>query len=326
MLEFAGDEEGLGLGMLEDVLDLALGKIGQHRDADAAEGGGGEVGHAPVGHVLGEQSHEGAAADAVADQELRYFAGLGVKFPVGVARPVDEVQEGLVLIVCKGEFEQRPKRPLMYVVHSVVLLVQVVPGSEFFRIFSYYTFVLVPLSDAFEVSVHVVGDVELLLGAYCLGTPVEIAEEDRYSGSLGYQVEASLPPFYGPARALRGYGQLEVFVLLELLYHLAYQMGSAAGGAVNGDAAEMTENGTEGPFEEALLYHYLGIAPDGAVVEPGYDEVPDRGVGRSEDDALGRRDGLVHSFPTHHVEYAPGGFGTDYSHYTISRIKSERRF
>ena len=262
VLEFAGDEEGFGLGMFEDVLDLAFGKIGQHRDADASEGGGGEVGYAPVGHVLGEQSHEGAAADAVAGQELRDFAGLGVKFPVGVARPVDEVQEGLVLIVCKGEFEQRPKRPLMYVVHDAVMLVQVVPGSEFFRIFSYHTFVLVPLSDAFEVSVHVVGDVELLLGAYCLGTPVEIAEEDRYSGSLGYQVETALPPLYGPARALGGDGQLEVFVLLELLYHLADQVRSAAGGAVHGDAAEMPQDGAQGPFEEALLDHHLGIAPD----------------------------------------------------------------
>ena len=175
MPELAGDEEGLGLGMLEDVLDLALGKIGQHRDADTSEGGGGEVGHAPVGHVLGEKSYEGAAPDAVAGQKLRDFAGLGVKFPVGVARPVDEVQEGLVLIMCKCEFEQSPKRPLMYVVHDAVILVQVVPGGEFLRELSYHTFIFVPLSYAFEVGIHVVGDVELLLGTDGFGAPVEVA-------------------------------------------------------------------------------------------------------------------------------------------------------
>ena len=103
---------------------------------------------------------------------------------------------------------------------------------------------------------------ELFLGADGLGAPVEIAEEDRYAGGLGYQVETALPPLHGPARALGGDGQLEVFVLPELLYHLTDQVRSAAGGAVHGDAAEMPQDGAEGPFEEALLDHHLGIAPD----------------------------------------------------------------
>lgn len=153
--------------------------------------------------------------------------------------------------------------------------------------FSNNSLILVPLADTFHIRIDVIRDVEFFLGPDSFGSPVEVAQENRNSGSFGYKVETSFPALYRTTRAFRGYGQLKVFILFEFLYHLAYQLGSATCCTVDRYAAEVAQDGTERPFEESFLDHDLGIASDRAVVQPGDDEVPDRGVGGSQYDALG---------------------------------------
>ena len=96
--QFAGDEEGLGGGMFEDVLDLAFGKIGQHRQGYPPEGRGGEIGYTPVWHVLAQEADHVVPAEPVAGEQFSYLIDFGVKLRVCVARPVYEMQEGLVSV------------------------------------------------------------------------------------------------------------------------------------------------------------------------------------------------------------------------------------
>ena len=64
-----GDEDGLGVGMRQDVLNLVRGDLWQHRHRDAAVGGDGEERHAPVGHVLRKDGYLVGGIDAEGSQD-----------------------------------------------------------------------------------------------------------------------------------------------------------------------------------------------------------------------------------------------------------------
>ena len=88
--QFSGYEKGFCLRMFQYVLDLAFGKIRKHRHCNHAEGGCGEIGYAPVRHVLGQQSYQTALTHPVLKKEPCSPAGFYVELTVGVSLSSDE--------------------------------------------------------------------------------------------------------------------------------------------------------------------------------------------------------------------------------------------
>ena len=70
--------------MGEDIGYLVLGDIGQHGDNYTAVGGGGEEGHHPVGHILGEDGHAVPVLDPKAREAHGKLVHLAAEVLVGV--------------------------------------------------------------------------------------------------------------------------------------------------------------------------------------------------------------------------------------------------
>ena len=81
--EFVGNQQGLGLGVLDNHVELLARKIGQDRHGNHAGRGHGEIADAPVGHVAAQQGHLVPGAESRTGQ---YFLHLGnTKTRLGVS-------------------------------------------------------------------------------------------------------------------------------------------------------------------------------------------------------------------------------------------------
>ena len=107
----AGDEERLGLGMIEDALHLAGRQLVKHGYGHAPVGDGGKEGDAPVGAVLGENGHLVGGADAEVGKDARQVvarlpvAGVGVRLlSVGIfgRSPVRVLRRSVVVQIGEG--------------------------------------------------------------------------------------------------------------------------------------------------------------------------------------------------------------------------------
>lgn len=113
---------------------------------------------------------------------------------------------------------------------------------------------------------------------------VDGVEDDGEAGFLGNKVKTLLPVGIERTGALRGDADHKPVGLAGGLGETVGEGGTAV--APNGNAAQMAEEGTQGP-EEPLTLHEE-VAPDafGARIEQADDEVPVAGMGGETDDAF----------------------------------------
>jgi hypothetical protein len=117
----SGDEDRRTFGVAQDVMHGALVKIRQNGHGHRADPGDGEVGHAPVGHVLGQKGHAVAGPDAVSVQEFSRFADPFAQFGIGHDRSVHHGQGGSVGVTLHAAFENLLQGQGFRDLHSLLL-------------------------------------------------------------------------------------------------------------------------------------------------------------------------------------------------------------
>ncbi len=80
--KFVRDEQGLGLRMLDDHVQLLAREVGQDRHGDHAGRRDGEVADAPVGHVAAQQGHLVAGLQAGSRKDFLHLGDTTVHLGV----------------------------------------------------------------------------------------------------------------------------------------------------------------------------------------------------------------------------------------------------
>ncbi len=92
--QLAGDEDGGAPCVIEDVLNLSLGELGHDGDDHRPQGGDGEVGDAPLRHVLREDGDAVSGTDAVPAQERCGAPHPRAELAIGERRRTEHAQRG----------------------------------------------------------------------------------------------------------------------------------------------------------------------------------------------------------------------------------------
>jgi len=158
-------------------------------------------------------------------------------------------------------------------------------------------FVYIPLFDALHIGFDIIGDQDLLCHSYLFATPVKVSVIHGNVKYSGKRVKTRFPVFCGFARAFRGYGKVDGFLVTYSFYGMPGKSGSFT--TVNRDGSRPAQQAPERPYENITLDQYFGVSSDPGIKKEGDYKIPHRSMWYAQNNAFGHGDGFSHKFPSH---------------------------
>ena len=152
------------------------------------------------------------------------------------------------------------------------------------RMLSYKVHLLVESLDACHIGLCIVCKLDLLAAAYTFCSPVEISHIDRTSHFTGDCMEAGLPTLYRLACSFRSEGEVHDFLSLHFLDHAQSNVTSSL--SVNWNSTELPEKPAKRADKQFSLDHAVWLTTYRFIIEIRNDEVPERSVRNSKNNAF----------------------------------------